>query len=360
MSNAPRRPAAFRLDAVRVEETGAPHTAPTLIEEPDLFGLDAPPVPAPPRRRRHLWTRLFFSAASGLIALALGLAVDRLVRSLFERTDWLGWLGAVLVALAGLALLVLAVREVIGLVRLRRIADIQERSARAAAEDDREAARAACRELVALYLPRAETARGRAALEGHIGEIIDGRDLIGLAEIELLAPFDDTARRMVMESARRVSVVTAISPRALVDVLFVLSEILRLIRRLGMLYGGRPGVLGFLRLTRRSVAHLAVTGGMAAGESMLQQMLGHGLAARISTRLGEGVVNGILTARVGIAAIEVCRPLPFVLARPVRLADVVAELARRGGRPEGKDDDGQASPTPAGPRGAGQATSPFD
>ncbi len=125
------------------------------------------------------------------------------------------------------------------------------------------------------------------------------------------------------------SLVTAISPRALVDVLFVLAEILRLIRRLETLYGGRPGILGFLRLTRRAISHLAIIGGMAAGESLLQQILGHGVAAKISTRLGEGVINGILTARVGIAAIDVCRPLPFVFARPPRLADIIGELTRR-------------------------------
>ncbi|MBV1868028.1 MAG: DUF697 domain-containing protein, partial [Marinosulfonomonas sp.] len=30
---------------------------------------------------------------------------------------------------------------------------------------------------------------------------------------------------------------------------------------------------------------------------------------------GEGVINGALTARVGVAAIEVCRPLPFHAAK---------------------------------------------
>ncbi|MCW5698152.1 MAG: TIGR01620 family protein [Bauldia sp.] len=319
MSTAPRRPTAFRLDDIRLSN-----------EEPDPFDLPtAEPAPAPPRRRRHLWSRLFFSAAGALLALAFGLAVDRLVRSLFERTDWLGWVGLGLTALAVMALFVLAAREVVGLVRLRFIGRIQAVAAEAIAEDSRDKAKAACRELVALYAPRPETAHGRAALDGHLREIIDGRDLIGLAETELMLPLDETARRMVMESARRVSVVTAISPRALVDVLFVLTEILRLIRRLGTLYGGRPGMFGFWRLTRKAVGHLAVTGGMAAGESLFQQVLGHGIAARISTRLGEGVINGILTARVGIAAIEVCRPLPFTFARPTRLADVIAELTRK-------------------------------
>ena len=63
---------------------------------------------------------------------------------------------------------------------------------------------------------------------------------------------------------------------------------------------------------------------MAAGDSLVQQILGHGIAARLSARLGEGVINGLLTARVGIAAIDVCRPLPFINGTPPRLADVMA------------------------------------
>jgi len=71
---------------------------------------------------------------------------------------------------------------------------------------------------------------------------------------------------------------------------------------------------------------------MAAGDSILQQFLGHGIAARLSARLGEGVVNGLLTARVGIAAIDVCRPLPFIIGRPPRLSDVMSELGRLGAK----------------------------
>jgi putative membrane protein len=253
------------------------------------------------------------------------------VRTLFARYDWLGWVAVALAGVAVLALVVLAAREIAGLMRLRRIERIHERATAAATADDREEALAVVRDLDALYRGRPETARGRAALASQRKEIIDGRDLIGLAETELLAPFDESARRMVLSAAKRVALVTAISPRAVVDLVFVGSEILRLIRRLAFLYGGRPGTIGFLRLTRETVAHLAVTGGMAAGDSIVQQILGHGVAARLSARLGEGVVNGMLTARVGIAAIEVCRPLPFINGSPPRLSDVMAALRPLGG-----------------------------
>ena len=172
-------------------------------------------------------------------------------------------------------------------------------------------------------------ARGRRMVTDHLGDIIDGADLIRIAERELMSPLDREARRLISQAAQRVSVVTAISPRAVFDVAFVLFSSVRLVRQLARLYGGRPGALGMIKLFRHVVAHLALTGGMAASDSLVQQLLGHGIAAKLSTRLGEGVVNGLLTARLGLAAVDVTRPLPFAaLPRPV-LTDLVGELIRR-------------------------------
>jgi putative membrane protein len=72
--------------------------------------------------------------------------------------------------------------------------------------------------------------------------------------------------------------------------------------------------------------HLAMTGGVAASDSLIQQMLGHGIAAKLSARLGEGVLNGLLTARFGLAAVDLIRPVPFAaLPRPT-LSDLMSEV----------------------------------
>ncbi len=139
-----------------------------------------------------------------------------------------------------------------------------------------------------------------------------------------------------MGSAKRVSVVTAVSPRALVDVSYVLIENMRLIRQIADLYGGRPGTLGFWRLARNVVGHLAVTGSIAVGDGLVQQLVGHGVAAKISTRLGEGVVNGLLTARMGIAAIDVCRPLAFSDQNRPKVGDFMGELVSLSGNARGR------------------------
>jgi malonate-semialdehyde dehydrogenase (acetylating)/methylmalonate-semialdehyde dehydrogenase len=59
---------------------------------------------------------------------------------------------------------------------------------------------------------------------------------------------------------------------------------------------------------------MAISVAVAVGDDMISSVAGGNMLSKVSRRFGEGVVNGALTARVGVAAIEVCRPLPFLRA----------------------------------------------
>ena len=328
---APAKPRAFRLDdpGVVIAEAGQgpdlPRGSVLITPEPES-SIEEAVTAEPVRRSSSPWGRLFWAALGGLLSLSVGLWVTQLVDDLFARSDWLGWIGAAFAAIAALALLAIVLREGLGIVRLARIEGLHARAAAAIAADDRDAARSLTGDLVALYRADPRLARARASVEAARGAIVDGADLVRIAERELMSLLDAEAQRLISDAAKRVSLVTAASPRALVDVLFVATEMMRLLRNLATLYGGRPGALGLIRLFRHALGNLAVTGGMAAGDSLLSQALGHGLASKISARLGEGVLNGILIARFGLAAMVASRPLPFdALVRPTA-ADVAGGL----------------------------------
>lgn len=332
MTTRPLRPEAFSLDdpKVMLAETEASEDLVRITPDSDASVLAVPIAARMSRPNRGFgWAAMFWSAIGGLVALALGLAITALLEDLFARTPALGWIGMALTAIAVLALLVIVVREAFGLFRLSAIGDLRERAAATIISDRKTDAAAIVRELLDLTRTSPPLARARNDIASHIDDIIDGADLLRFAERQLMAPLDKEAKRLITAAAKRVSIVTAVSPRALIDIFFVIVTSLGLMRRLAYLYGGRPGVLGLLRLLRLCVAHLTVTGGLAISDGIIQQMLGHGIVAKLSTRIGEGVLNGLLTARLGLAAMEVVRPLPFVaLPRPA-LADLAGDLLRQ-------------------------------
>jgi putative membrane protein len=337
------KPRAFRLDDSRVVYTEVGEPPPPdkgrvhVEAQADRF---AAPQPAEQgeaaideaerggvlKRSLVSWGGVLFSALGGLVSLAVGLWLTKLLEDLFARWVALGYLGIVLAGLLLAAMLVLLGREVFGLLRQQKIARLHLRFAEARAADNGDQARRAIGELAGLYANRPQSAAARARLADYSRQIIDGRDLVDLAERELLVGLDQDVNQAIAAAAKRVSVITAISPRAILGVIFVLAAIVHLIRRIAEIYGGRPGLFGFIKLARSVATHLAITGGMAAGDSLIQQLLGHGIAARISARLGEGVLNGLLTARVGLSAMAVCRPMPFALAPQPGVKDVAPFL----------------------------------
>ena len=369
MNGAPkgRPPVAFTLDDPRLIDAPPPppKEAPKLApgEAPvSTARVQAPPrvepapkAEAPARERRRLlprpaapetanvpeiirvgrnWGSIFLSAVGGLLFLAFLVWVQDTFLTLLGRKDWLGWAATLLLATAVFAFVMIISREIAGLYRLSAITLVRQRAEAALAAENISEARSASREIRAMLEERRELADGVARLKRHQGDILDARQVLTLTERELLLPLDREARVTVGTSGRRVSMVTALSPAAVFSVGFVAYENFRMLRTLAGVYGGRPGFIAVMRLMRLIAGHLALTGGIAFTDDILGQFVGHGMTSRVSKRLGEGLINGGFTIRIGIAAIEVLRPLPYIEARQPRLARVRLRV------PEGRTEAG--------------------
>ncbi|NIY96350.1 DUF697 domain-containing protein [Salipiger sp. HF18] len=248
-----------------------PETQPTLPEGRAMATAAALAARRPSRLARWFWALL-----GTLVSTLISVAAWRFVTDLIASVPLLGYAVTALMVLFLLVILLIVIKELAALSRLSRV-DALHRAATAALAD----------------------------------------------ETELLAPLDAAARREVEAAARQVATVTALVPLALADVAAALGSNLRMIRRIADIYGGRSGTLGSWRLIRAVMSHLVATGAVAGGDDMLEPSLGGGLLGKLSRRFGEGLVNGALTARVGVAAMEVCRPLPFATTRRPSARSVV-------------------------------------
>jgi putative membrane protein len=315
---AERRPRVFAPEAAPVSE---------VIEVLSDDGVDVDAEVAEPPRLTSWLGRIVMIAGGLLVSLALGLATERLVSELFATQPWLGWVAVAIVVVLVVALVAIVIREAASLMRLRALDRVRAEALRVIETDDNRKGKAIAAELLGIYGGRADMARARGEMEASGRHVFDGAEHVRLSERLLMAPLDARARALTAASARRVALVTTVSPRALVDIAFVVFESVRLGGDIARLYGARPGVIGTWRLVGAILAHLAVTGGLVLTDGVVEQLLGQGLAAKLSARLGEGVVNGLMTVRVGIAAMRVVRPLAFVAVKQPIVKDFIPELA---------------------------------
>ncbi len=313
---------------------------PVLIElgedAPKARVAEAPPVPDLADAGRAMQTvaavagrppnrlaRWFWRLLGAVLVFGLSVWAWDFVTGLIARNAVLGYAALGLVGAFLVICLAIILREWAALSRLARIDTLSAAATEARAANDLPRARKITDRIAGLYAGRAEAAWGLDAMKKKQGDAVDADTLFDGVERDLLAPLDAAATREIEAAARQVATVTALVPIAFADVIAALAANLRMIRRIAEIYGGRGGTLGSWRLTRAVFAHLVATGAVAVGDDLIGSMAGGGILSKVSRRFGEGLVNGALTARVGVAALEVCRPLPFHASKRPSVGGIV-------------------------------------
>ena len=159
-----------------------------------------------------------------------------------------------------------------------------------------------------------------------IHETQNDREVVSLYAQIVQPVLDAQARREISRSAAESTLMIAVSPLALVDMAFIAWRNLRLINRIATLYGIELGYYSRLRLFRLVLLNIAFAGASELVREVGMDWMSQDLAARLSARAAQGIGAGLLTARLGIKAMEVCRPLPWIDDDKPRLGDFRREL----------------------------------
>lgn len=159
-----------------------------------------------------------------------------------------------------------------------------------------------------------------------IQETHSDREIVTLYSQSVQPILDEQARRAINRSAAESALMIAVSPLAIVDMAFIAWRNIRLINRIAAIYGIELGYYSRIRLFRMVLLNIAFAGASELIRDVGIDWLSQDLAARLSARAAQGIGAGLLTARLGIKAMELCRPLPWINEDKPKLADFRKQL----------------------------------
>lgn len=269
---------------------------------------------AHPRRRLRITPlRLLGGSALALLVAAMGVDAWRFLATAFATSLTLGLVFALLLALlVGAAFWTgLAIRR-----DLRTLADVDRLRDRAqailAGGDEFDLAGP---DLVAAlerhYARHPQLGPLLETFQDRVDSSLPARWQVEQLSRQVFAPLDQVAFDTVKRHSQQAALLAMLSRLPFADFLIALWRSLALVRQIARIYGGRPGAAGLWRLWRSVLRNLvyAPVGEVAA--DTLGQVLGGGVAAKLSAQAAHGLGMGLLIGRLGHEAIRACRPLPF-------------------------------------------------
>lgn len=271
-----------------------------------------------------LWRRL---ATCGLVLFGLSVIAEGgewLYRA-WTAQDWIALSGGgagSLIVIAGIGSVVSEWRR---LWRLRQRADERDYARELLNSHGIAKGRPFCEKLA----QQAGLDNGHPALQrfqSALHETHNDREIVTLYAEWVQPVVDEQARREISRSAAESAMMIAVSPLALVDMAFIAWRNIRLINRIAALYGIELGYFSRIRLFRMVLVNIALAGASELISDTGLDWMSQGVTARFSARIAQGLGAGLLTARLGIKAMELCRPLPWIKDDKPRLGDFRKQL----------------------------------
>jgi len=137
------------------------------------------------------------------------------------------------------------------------------------------------------------------------------QELVQLYSRLVLKKVDDKALQEVAKFSNESVILVALSPVAIVDMLIMVWRNIRMVNKIAGLYGIKLGYWSRIKLIKQVFINMVYAGASELIADFGTDILGAELLGKLSGRLAQGIGAGMLTARLGIKTMQLCRPLPF-------------------------------------------------
>ncbi len=155
-----------------------------------------------------------------------------------------------------------------------------------------------------------ESEQGKTWQDALNGQHSDS-ELLQLYSRLVLSKVDEKALAEIARFSTESVVLIALSPVAIIDMLIMLWRNLRMINKVAGLYGLKLGYWSRIKLIKQVFVNMVYAGASELVADFGAEMIGADLLGKLSGRLAQGLGAGMLTARLGVKTMQLCRPIPF-------------------------------------------------
>ncbi|OUS25704.1 TIGR01620 family protein [Thalassotalea sp. 42_200_T64] len=165
-------------------------------------------------------------------------------------------------------------------------------------------------------LPVDDVFEQEESFQQNISSELSEQEILSLYSKLVLSKVDDKALAQVAKFSTEAVVLVAVSPVAIIDMMLLMWRNLRMLDKVAGLYGVRLGYWSRVRLIKQVFTNMIYASASEIIADVGLEMLGVDTLGRLSTRAAQGLGAGMLTARLGLRTINLCRPVPFVDKQP--------------------------------------------
>lgn len=277
----------------------------------------------------RFWVRMLI-AALGLFGVAMIAQSVQWLIDTFQAHQWIYFAFAIVFFLVSLTGVGAIINEWRKLIYLRKHQQYQQTSQQMLLEElpsnDGEQAVKFCENLLTELKQLPTVSQSAERWKGQLNEAYNSKEVLYLFSENVLTPIDKQVKKLISKNAVENALIVAISPLAIVDVLMMAFRNIALVNKISKIYGMELGYFSRLKLFKMVLTNMVFAGATEIATDVGMDFFSQNITAKLSMRAAQGIGVGLLTARLGVKAMEFCRPIAFQANERPKISAIRQEL----------------------------------